>query len=82
MKAAVLAAPQNISRILEIRDVPKPQVKPGPVLLQVRACGVCRTDLHIVEGELPARVPNLIPGHQIVGEIAEGRTKTFGVAPV
>ena len=75
MKAAVLAAPQNIfSRPLEIRDVPKPQVKPGHVLLQVRACGVCRTDLHIVEGELPARVPNLIPGHQIVGEIVEGAT--------
>src|SRR6476659_7583305 len=75
MKAAVLAAPQNIfSRPLEIRDVPKPQVKPGHVLLQVRACGVCRTDLHIVEGELRAQVPNLIPGHQIVGEIVEGAT--------
>lgn len=75
MKAAVLAAPQNIfSRPLAIRDKPKPQVKPGHVLLRVRACGVCRTDLHIVEGELPARVPNLIPGHQIVGEIVEGAT--------
>ena len=75
MKAAVLAAPQNIfNRPLAIRDEPKPQVKPGHVLLRVRACGVCRTDLHIVEGELPARVPNLIPGHQIVGEIVEGAT--------
>jgi propanol-preferring alcohol dehydrogenase len=42
------------------------------VLLRVRACGVCRTDLHIVEGELPERLPQVIPGHQIVGEIVEG----------
>jgi len=42
------------------------------VLLRVRACGVCRTDLHIVEGELPVRREALIPGHQIVGEIANG----------
>jgi propanol-preferring alcohol dehydrogenase len=40
----------------------------------VRACGVCRTDLHIVEGELPPRSQKLIPGHQIVGEIVEGAT--------
>jgi propanol-preferring alcohol dehydrogenase len=42
------------------------------VLLRVRACGVCRTDLHIIEGELPPRRPKLVPGHQIVGEIVEG----------
>jgi propanol-preferring alcohol dehydrogenase len=40
----------------------------------VRACGVCRTDLHIVEGELPRRCEELIPGHQIVGEIVDGAT--------
>ncbi len=44
------------------------------MLLKVRACGVCRTDLHIVEGELPQRLSNLIPGHQIVGEIVDGAT--------
>jgi propanol-preferring alcohol dehydrogenase len=43
-------------------------------LLKVRACGVCRTDLHIVEGELPQRRAKLIPGHQIVGEVVEGAT--------
>jgi propanol-preferring alcohol dehydrogenase len=49
-----------------------PAVKPGYVLLRVRACGVCRTDLHITEGELaPLRSP-LIPGHQIVGEVVQG----------
>ena len=41
-------------------------------MIRVRACGVCRTDLHIVEGDLPPRRQPLIPGHQIVGEIAEG----------
>ena len=72
MKAAVLISPRNIStRPLEIRDVAKPEPKPGHVLLRVRACGVCRTDLHIVEGELPPRHPEITPGHQIVGEIVD-----------
>jgi len=44
------------------------------VLLKVRSCGVCRTDLHIVEGELPPRRAQLIPGHQIVGDVVEGAT--------
>jgi propanol-preferring alcohol dehydrogenase len=44
------------------------------VLLKVIACGVCRTDLHIVEGDLPAMRPRLVPGHQIVGEVVEGAT--------
>jgi propanol-preferring alcohol dehydrogenase len=59
---------------LEIREVAKPEPKPGHVLLRVRACGVCRTDLHIVEGELPPQHPQIIPGHQIVGEIADAGT--------
>jgi propanol-preferring alcohol dehydrogenase len=69
MRAAVLTAPHEP---LIIQDVPRPVVTTGNVLLRVRACGVCRTDLHIVEGELPKRVDNLIPGHQIVGEVVEG----------
>jgi alcohol dehydrogenase, propanol-preferring len=75
MKAAVLASPRDISRHpLEIRQVPQPELKPGYVLLRVRACGVCRTDLHIVEGELPPRRREVIPGHQIVGEIVDAGT--------
>ena len=75
MKAAVLGAPQSVlARPLVIEEVPKPEMKPGHVLLRVRACGVCRTDLHIVEGELPPRMQRLIPGHQIVGEIVDGAT--------
>ena len=54
--------------------MPKPAIREGEVLLRVRACGVCRTDLHIVEGELPPLRHPLVPGHQIVGEIVEGAT--------
>ncbi len=59
-------------RPLEVVDVPMPVRSPGEVLLRVRACGVCRTDLHIVEGELPVLRAQVIPGHQIVGEVVEG----------
>ena len=75
MKAAVLTKPQDISsRPLQIAQVPRPNIKSGQVLLRVRACGVCRTDLHIVEGELPPLHQSIIPGHQIVGEIVDGAT--------
>jgi alcohol dehydrogenase, propanol-preferring len=75
MKAAILAAPAPISeRPLQIVDVADPQLRSGQVLLGVRACGVCRTDLHIVEGELPPKKLRIIPGHQIVGEVVDGAT--------
>ena len=51
---------------------PDPTAESGQVLLRVRACGVCRTDLHIVDGELPKPKLPLIPGHQIVGEVVDG----------
>ena len=75
MKAAILLSPRRIDdRPLEIADVPEPESAPGQVVLRIRACGVCRTDLHVVEGELsPVRQP-LIPGHQIVGEVVRGAT--------
>lgn len=72
MRAAVLTSPRDIAtRPLEIRNVPQPELKPDHVLLRVLACGVCRTDLHIVEGELPPRCSEIIPGHQIVGEVVD-----------
>jgi propanol-preferring alcohol dehydrogenase len=75
MRAAVLASPDSISRYpLHLHDVPVPEVQPGHVLLKVQACGVCRTDLHIVEGELPPPMSNIIPGHQIVGTVVAGET--------
>ncbi|HEU4636041.1 MAG TPA: zinc-dependent alcohol dehydrogenase family protein [Edaphobacter sp.] len=71
MKAAVLRASANA---LSIEDVPKPQPTPGYTLLRVLACGVCRTDLHILERDLPTLRDPLIPGHQIVGEVIDGTT--------
>jgi alcohol dehydrogenase, propanol-preferring len=80
MKAAVLVSPQPIAKHpLRISDVQQPEPGANHVLLRVRACGVCRTDLHIVEGELPARRSNVIPGHQIVGEVANGGTDQLPV---
>ena len=73
MKAAVLTSPASVSNSpLRVEDVPVPEPVPGHVLLRVRACGVCRTDLHIVEGELTPLHPRIIPGHQIVGEVCAG----------
>jgi alcohol dehydrogenase, propanol-preferring len=73
MKAAVLTRRAKISESpLLLGDVPRPRPGPQELLLRVKACGVCRTDLHIVEGELPPQRSPLIPGHQIVGEIVEG----------
>ncbi|NLA67120.1 MAG: zinc-dependent alcohol dehydrogenase family protein [Gammaproteobacteria bacterium] len=63
MRAMVLVSPKRPLRLAEVDD---PQPRPGEVLLHVRACGVCRTDLHIADGELRAPRYPLIPGHQIV----------------
>jgi alcohol dehydrogenase, propanol-preferring len=76
VKAAVLTSPKPISdRPLAVSEVPQPARDAGHVLLRVRACGVCRTDLHIVEGELKPQKERVVPGHQIVGEIVGGATK-------
>lgn len=53
--------------VLERRPLPDPS--PGQVLLKVRACGVCRTDLHVIDGELPNTHVPIVPGHEIVGEV-------------
>ena len=52
---------------LRLVDLPMPEAGPGEIRLRVRICGVCRTDLHVVEGELPPRHERIVPGHQIVG---------------
>jgi propanol-preferring alcohol dehydrogenase len=80
VRAAVYnGVPEADGSHLRVEDVPLPQLQPGHVLLRVIACGVCRTDLHIVEGDLPALRPRLIPGHQIVGEVVEGGTEAIPV---
>jgi propanol-preferring alcohol dehydrogenase len=78
MKAAIFDPGKGSAAFhLRIEDVPCPQVAPGYVLLRVLACGVCRTDLHIVEGDLPVLHQPLIPGHQIVGEVIEGASASL-----
>lgn len=80
MKAAIFtSAVRTPGQFLQIEDVPQPQAKTGHVLLRVVACGVCRTDLHIVEGDLPIVQPKLIPGHQIVGEVVDAATTELHV---
>ena len=75
MRAAIFLPDQKIyGSFLQIREVARPEPKAGEVLLRVLACGVCRTDLHIVEDDLPPLKTELIPGHQIVGEVVDGAT--------
>ena len=62
----------------ETRTVPEPG--PGEVLVRVRACGVCRTDLHVFDGEIPARYP-IVPGHEIVGEVLRTGVGVEGFVP-
>src|SRR5436189_4434948 len=72
MKAWVLKQPAPAElRPLELTDLPTPRPGPGEVLIRVSACGICRTDLHVVEGDLPVRRSPVIPGHQVVG-VVEG----------
>src|SRR6187401_580403 len=67
MRAMVLNEPKQP---LELRDVPKPNPGRGQLLVRVSTCAVCRTDLHVVDGELPNPKLPLIPGHEIVGRVA------------
>jgi propanol-preferring alcohol dehydrogenase len=70
MKACLLRSPAPVeTNPLDFTDVPEPEPAGDQVLVRVAACGVCRTDLHVVEGELPPRKSPLIPGHQVVGRI-------------
>ena len=71
MKACFLRTPAKIeTNPLEFSDVTKPEPGPGEILVRVEVCGVCRTDLHVIEGELPPKKSPVIPGHQAVGHVA------------
>lgn len=67
MRAMMLLKP---GQRLEAVEMPDPVPGPGEVLIEVAACGVCRTDLHVVDGELPDAMLPIVPGHEIVGRIA------------
>jgi alcohol dehydrogenase, propanol-preferring len=74
MRAMVLARPKTP---LKMQERPIPQPAAGEILIEIAACGVCRTDLHVVDGELPNPKLPIIPGHEIVGRVAavgEGAT--------
>ncbi|WP_026379295.1 zinc-dependent alcohol dehydrogenase family protein [Afifella pfennigii] len=78
MRAMVLERPGSPLRSVEMA-VPRPG--PGEVLVKVAACGVCRTDLHVVDGELPEPKLPLIPGHEIVGHVAALGEGVAGLRP-
>lgn len=70
MKAWVVAEPgPGGSGPLELEERAAPEPGPGEVRVRVRVCGVCRTDLHVAEGDLPVRRPRVVPGHEVVGEV-------------
>ena len=71
MKACFLRTPSAVeNNPLEYGEFPKPAPGPGEVLVRVEVCAVCRTDLHVIEGELAPRKSPVIPGHQVVGHVA------------
>ena len=69
MRAMLFEAP---GRPLRPADLPEPEPQPGQVLLDVHACGVCRTDLHLLDGEVDVPHPPVVLGHQIVGRVLGG----------
>jgi alcohol dehydrogenase, propanol-preferring len=82
MRAHRLHRPADIARApLRLEEIERPQPGPGEVLVRVRACGICRTDLHIAEGELPPRRTPLVPGHQVVGEVLAAGAGVPAIAP-
>ena len=67
----ILRAPASAdSHPLELADISRPVAADDEILVRVVACGICRTDLHVVEGELSVRRSRIIPGHQVVGRVA------------
>src|SRR5438067_3179282 len=79
MRAMVLEEPRTP---LVLRERQNPAPAPGEILVEIAACGVCRTDLHVIDGELPHPKLPIIPGHEIVGYVDEigADVKGFGLA--
>ncbi len=82
MKAQLVRQPGPIeSRPLELADLPLPEIGSGDLLVKVRACGVCHTDLHVAEGELPNPKLPIVPGHEVVGAVVETGSEVTRFAP-
>ena len=81
MNAWILNKPDPVDELPLVKsELPVPTPSANEVLLRVHACGICRTDLHVVEGELPVRRSPLIPGHQIVGHVTAFGSHVEGFA--
>jgi len=81
MKACVLSAPAPVAtHPLRLCELPSPALAVDEVRIAVSACAICRTDLHVVEGELPTRRSPVIPGHQVVGRVIELGTQVTGLS--
>jgi len=78
MRAMVL---EHVPGVLLPKDVFRPEPSTSQVLIKVQACGVCRTDLHVIEGDLPQPKLPLIPGHEIVGEVVETGSQVDAFRP-
>jgi propanol-preferring alcohol dehydrogenase len=77
MRSLQLSTPGPVSATsLALAELPPPVLKPGSLLLRVRACGVCHTDLHIVEGDLPPKKLPITPGHQVVAIVEQAGPST------
>src|ERR1041384_2596291 len=82
MRACLLPYQAPIeSRPLDLVEIPKPVPKAGEILIKVSACGVCRTDLHVTEGDLKSCLIPVIPGHQIVGTIDNVGSSETNLSP-
>jgi propanol-preferring alcohol dehydrogenase len=82
MRAMVLESVRPVEAApLDLKDIPVPEIGPEDLLVRVRCCGVCHTDLHVVSGELPARPLPLVPGHEVVGTVerAGERARRFEI---
>jgi alcohol dehydrogenase, propanol-preferring len=72
MRAMVVHKPAPIEeRPLALAELPSPEPGPGEILVRVTACGVCRTDLHVAEGDLPPHRESVVPGHEVVGVVEQ-----------
>ena len=81
MHAWVVAAPGPVAAgPMRYVELPMPVPAEGELLVRVRACGVCRTDLHVAEGDLPVHKPKVVPGHEVVGEVVGTGANVTGFA--
>ncbi len=81
MRAQVLERQRPVEeRPLELRDISRPEPEEGEVLIEISACGVCHTDLHIVEGDLPLHKKPIVPGHEIVGRVEALGPRVEGIS--